>query len=68
MMNNIALLRRISLGAMLIAVISGSVSLLLLFTGISDDKSLFFISVLALLIGFAADRRVNKLDDHDAGR
>ena len=45
MMNNIALLRRISLGAMLIAVISGSVSLLLLFTGISNDKYLFFISL-----------------------
>jgi hypothetical protein len=68
MMNNIALLRRISLGAMLVAVIAGSVSLLLLFTGISNDKSLFFISVVALLIGFAIDRRVNKLDDRNAGR
>jgi hypothetical protein len=68
MMNNIALLRRISLGAMLVAVIAGSVSLLLLFTGISDDRSLFFISVVALLIGFAVDRRVNKLDDRNAGR
>jgi hypothetical protein len=68
MMNNIALLRRISLGAMLVAVIAGSVSLLLLFTGISNDKSLFFISVVALLIGFAVDRRVNKLDDRNAGR
>jgi hypothetical protein len=68
MMNNIALLRRISLGAMLIAVISGSVSLLLLFTGISNDKYLFFISVVALLIGFAVDARVNKLDDRNAGR
>lgn len=67
-MNNIALLRRISLGAMLIAVVSGTVSLLLLFTGISDDKSLFFISVVALLIGFVVDRRVNKLDDRNAGR
>jgi hypothetical protein len=67
MMNNIALLRRISLGAMLVAVISGSVSLMLLFTGISNDKSLFFISVLALLIGFLVDRRVNKLDDRNAG-
>jgi hypothetical protein len=68
MMNNIALLRRVSLASMLIAVISGSVSLLLLFTGISDDKSLFFISVIALLIGFLVDRRVNKLDDRNAGR
>jgi hypothetical protein len=68
MINNIALLRRISLGAMLVAVIAGSVSLLLLFTGISNDKSLFFISVVALLIGFAVDRRVNKLDDRNAGR
>jgi hypothetical protein len=67
-MNNIALLRRISLGAMLVAVIAGSVSLLLLFTGISNDKSLFFISVVALLIGFIVDRRVNKLDDRNAGR
>ena len=68
MMNNIALLRRVSLASMMIAVISGSVSLLLLFTGISDDKSLFFISVIALLIGFLVDRRVNKLDDRNAGR
>jgi hypothetical protein len=68
MMNNIALLRRISLGAMLVAVIAGSVSLLLLFTGISNDKSLFFISVVALLIGFAVDARVNKLDDRNARR
>lgn len=66
MMNNIALLRRVSLGAMLIAVISGSVSLLLLFTGTSNDKTLFFISIISLAIGFFVDRRVNKLDDRNA--
>lgn len=48
---------------MLIAVISGSVSLFLLFTGVSNDKTLFIISIVALAIGFIADRRVGKLMD-----
>lgn len=63
MIDNIALLRRISLISMLIAVLSGSVSLILLFTGVSNDKTLFIISIIALAIGFIVDRRVGKLAD-----
>lgn len=66
MMNNIALLRRVSLISMAIAVISGSVSLILLFTGVSNDKTLFIISIAALIIGFLVDRRINKLDGRGA--
>ena len=49
------------------AVISGSVSLILLFTGVSNDKTLFVISIVALVIGFIVDRRINKLDGRNAG-
>lgn len=66
-MNNIALLRRVSLISMAIAVISGSVSLILLFTGISNDKTLFAVSIVTLIIGFLADRRINKLIDRNGG-
>jgi hypothetical protein len=61
MIDNIALLRRLSLVSMLVAVISGSVSLILLFTQISNDKTLFIISIVALAIGFVIDRRIGKL-------
>jgi hypothetical protein len=61
MSDNIALLRRLSLVSMLVAVISGSVSLILLFTQISNDKTLFIISIVALAIGFVIDRRIGKL-------
>jgi hypothetical protein len=66
-MNNVALLRRISMISMGVAVIAGSVSLVLLFARISNDKTLFFISIAALVIGFIVDRRVGKLDDRNAG-
>ena len=65
MIDNIALLRRLSLVSMLIAVISGSVSLILLFTQISSDKTLFIISIVALAIGFVIDRRIGKLVDRN---
>jgi hypothetical protein len=64
--NNIDLRRRISLISMLVAVVSGSVSLYFLFTASSQNKTLFIISVIALLIGFGIDRRVGKLDDRNA--
>ena len=66
-MNNVGLLRRISLAAMLIAVVSGSISLFLLFNRPNDNKTMFAISVVALLIGFVLDRRAGKLDDRNAG-
>ena len=65
MIDNIALLRRLSLASMFIAVISGSVSLILLFTQISNDKTLFIISIVALAIGFVIDRRIGKLVDRN---
>ena len=66
-MNNIALLRRVSLAAMLIAVVTGSISLFLLFTRPTDNKTLFAVSVVALVIGLLLDRRAGKLEDRNAG-
>jgi hypothetical protein len=65
-MNNIALLRRISLAAMLVAVVTGTISLYLLFTKPTDNKMLFAISVVALIIGLILDRRAGKLEDRNA--
>ncbi|MFZ4690453.1 MAG: hypothetical protein ACOYLS_14545 [Polymorphobacter sp.] len=67
MINNIKLLRRISLASMAVAVVAGTVSLFLLFTSPTNDKTLFIISVAALAIGFIVDRRVGKLEDRNAG-
>jgi hypothetical protein len=65
-MNNIALLRRISLAAMLVAVVTGTVSLYMLFTKPNSDKILFAVSVVALIIGLILDRRAGKLEDRNA--
>jgi hypothetical protein len=65
-MNNIALLRRISLAAMLVAVVTGTISLYMLFTKPNSDKVLFAISVVALIIGLVLDRRAGKLEDRNA--
>lgn len=65
-MNNIALLRRISLAAMLVAVVTGTISLYMLFTRPNSDKVLFAISVVALIIGIILDRRAGKLEDRNA--
>lgn len=67
MINNVAVLRRVSLAAMLVAVATGSISLFLLFTRPTDNKTLFGISVVALVIGLILDRRAGKLDDRNAG-
>jgi hypothetical protein len=64
--NNIAVLRRVSLIAMLVAVVSGTVSLFFLFTAPSSDKTLFIVSVVALAVGMLLDRRAGKLEDRDA--
>lgn len=66
-MNNIKLLRRIAMAATAIAVVSGTVSLYLLFTQSTDDKTLFIISIVSLIIGILADRRAGKLEDRNAG-
>ncbi len=66
-MNNVKLLRRIAMAAMAIAVVSGTVSLYFLFTQPTDNKTLFIISVVSLLVGILADRRAGKMDDRNAG-
>jgi hypothetical protein len=66
-MNNIKLMRRIAMIAMAIAVVSGTVSLYFLFTQPTDNKTLFIISVVSLILGMFADRRAGKLEDRNAG-
>lgn len=66
-MNNIKLIRRIAMISMAIAVVSGTVSLYILFTQPTDNKTLFIISVVSLLVGMLADRRAGKLEDRNAG-
>lgn len=66
MINNIALLRRVSLAAMLVAVVTGTISLFLLFTRPSDNKTLFIVSVVALITGLVLDRRAGHLEDRNA--
>lgn len=66
-MNNIKLIRRIALVAMAIAVVSGTVSLYFLFTQPTDNKTLFIISIVSLVVGMLADRRAGKLADRNAG-
>ena len=51
---------------MAIAVVSGTVSLYILFTQPTDNKTLFIISVVSLLVGILADRRAGKLEDRNA--
>jgi hypothetical protein len=65
--NNIKLLRRVAMIAMAIAVVSGTVSLYFLFTQPTDNKTLFIISVVSLIVGMLADRRAGKLEDRNAG-
>jgi hypothetical protein len=67
MLGNADILRKIGLAAMLVAIISGLVSLYLLFTSPTQDKTMAIISVVALVIGLVVDRRAGKLDDRNAG-
>ena len=64
-MTNVTVLRRVSLAAMLVAVVSGTVSLFFLFTAPTSDKTLFIVSVVSLAIGILLDRRAGKLEDRD---
>ena len=66
-MKNSKMLRRIAMIAMAIAIVSGTVSLYFLFNQPTDDKRLFLISVVSLLISMLADRRAGKLEDRNAG-
>jgi membrane protein implicated in regulation of membrane protease activity len=66
-MNNPDMLRRLGLVAMIIAIVSGLVSLYLLFTSPTQDRTLAIVSVVTLVIGMIFDRRAGKLDDRNAG-
>nr|WP_310522068.1 hypothetical protein [Polymorphobacter sp.] len=66
-MNNPDMLRKVSLAAMLIAIISGTVSLYLLFTSPTRDMTMAAVSLVALVVGLLVDRRAGKLDDRNAG-
>lgn len=61
------LLRKLSLVAMIIAIVSGTVSLWLLFTAPVPNYTPATISVIALVVGMIADRRARKLEDRNAG-
>ena len=65
MTTNVTWLRRASLAAMLVAVVSGTISLFFLFTAPSSDKTLFIVSVVALAVGVLLDRWAGKLDDRN---
>ena len=66
-MNNPDMLRKVSLAAMLIAIISGTASLYLLFTSPTRDMTMAAVSLVALVVGLLVDRRAGKLDDRNAG-
>lgn len=59
-------LRRISMAAMIVAIVAGIVSLWLLFTWPAADRTMAVISVVALVFGLAIDWRARKLDDRNA--
>lgn len=66
-MDNPDLLRRISLAAMIVAIVAGLISLYLLFTAPTRNTSMAIVSVVALVVGLIVDRRAGKLDDRNAG-
>lgn len=62
-----AVLRRMSLVAMIVAIVAGAVSLWLLFTSPAADRTMAVVSVVALVIGLGIDWRARKLDENDVG-
>ena len=66
-MNNVIMLRRLSLIAMIVAIVAGIVSLYLLFTSPTQDRTAALVSVVALVIGIGIDWRVRKMDDSNVG-
>jgi hypothetical protein len=60
-------LRRLSLVAMLVAIVAGIVSLWQLFSAPAPSFLPATISVIALVIGLGVDRRARQLDDRNAG-
>lgn len=64
---NASALRRASLVAMIIAIVSGLVSLFILFTAPDHDMTMAVVSAVALVMGLVLDRRAAKMDDRNAG-
>ncbi len=61
-MNNAATLRKLALGALVVAILSGFGSLFLLMTGRSTTPVLAVVSAVCLVLGLVFDRRACKLD------
>jgi hypothetical protein len=64
---NADLLRRLSLVAMIIAIVSGIVSLWQLFASPVPNYVPATISVVALVLGMVMDRQARRLEDRNAG-
>ena len=60
-MNTAATLRRLALGALVVAIVTGFGSLFLLMTGRSTTPVLAVVSALCLVLGLVFDRRAGKL-------
>lgn len=61
-MNSAATLRRLALAALIVAIVSGVVSLWLLTTGRVSTPLLAIGSAVFLVLGLVFDRRASKLD------
>jgi hypothetical protein len=60
-MNSPATLMRIAMAVMVVAIVSGFVSLFLLMTGRMATPVLMGVSVVCLVLGLALQRRAGKL-------
>jgi len=60
--NNAATLRRLALAALIVAIVSGVVSLWLLTSGRASTPYLAIGSAVFLVLGLVFDRRASKLD------
>jgi multidrug efflux pump subunit AcrB len=64
---NADLLRRLSLVAMIVAIVSGIISLWQLFASPVPNYVPATISVVALVLGMVMDRQARRLEDRNAG-
>jgi CHASE2 domain-containing sensor protein len=60
-MNNAATLRRVAMAVMVVAIVSGFVSLFLLMTGRMMTPVLAMVSAFCLVLGLVLDRRAGRL-------
>ncbi len=66
-MNSAATLRRLALAALVVAIVSGCVSLWLMVSGRSSTPLLMIGSAVFLVLGLVFDRRASKLDEQSPG-